>query len=114
MSTKTPECWANDPQARALRIEVSPGHSLLLPHDEFAFAELKHEGDEQTLRLIFAAHEVQVRGRFLRRVETAMQRMELSLLSVLPSHQRLLIPAGQPEILAIDVTSIGSNGQAVG
>ena len=51
MNTKSPECWANDAQARAIRIEMSPEQSLLLPHDDFAFAELKREGKEQVPRL---------------------------------------------------------------
>jgi hypothetical protein len=108
MSTKTPECWANDPQAHAVRIELSPDRSLLLPHDEFAFAELKREGKEHTLRLVFTMHEVLVRGHSLRRIETAMQRMELSLLTALSGSQRSLIPDGQPVILEIVVTEVDS------
>ena len=77
---------------------------MLLPHDEFAFAELKGEGKEQELRLVFAMHEVLVRGHSLRRIETAMQRSELSLLTALSGKQRSLIPDGQPVILAIIVT----------
>jgi len=50
MSTKSPECWANDTQARAVRVEMSPEQSLLLPHNDFVFAELKREGKEQVLR----------------------------------------------------------------
>ena len=106
MSTKSPECWANDPQAHAVRVEISPDHSLLLPHDDLAFAELKREGKEQTLRLVFAMHEVSVRGHSLRRIETAMQRMELSLLTKLPGSQRSLIADGQPVVLEIVVTEI--------
>jgi hypothetical protein len=37
---------------RSVRVEISADHSLLLPHDEFAFAELKDEGKEQELRLV--------------------------------------------------------------
>jgi hypothetical protein len=33
---------------------------------------------EQQLRLVFVTHEVSLRGHSLRRIETAMQRMELS------------------------------------
>ena len=75
-----------------------------LPHDQFAFAELKSEGKEQNLRLVFAMHEVLVRGHSLRRIETAMQRSELSLLTTLSGKQRSLIPDGQPVILEILVT----------
>ena len=104
MSTKSPECWANDAQAHAVRVEISADHSILLPHDDFAFAELKNEGKEQQLRLVFAMHEVMVRGHSLRRIETAMQRSELSLLTALSAKQRSLIPDGQPVVLEIVVT----------
>ena len=90
MSTRTPECWANDPNAEALRIEVSPGRSLLLPHDQFMFAELTGDGDDQNLKLVFAAHEVLIRGRHLQRIETGMQRMNLSLVTKLPSHPAVI------------------------
>ena len=106
MSTKSPECWANDPQARGVRVEISAEHSMLLPHDQFAFAELNSEGKEQQLRLVFAMHEVLVRGHSLRRIETAMQRLELSLLTALSDKQRSLILDGQPVVLEIVVTEV--------
>jgi hypothetical protein len=49
-------------------------------------------------------HEVLVNGQALRRMETAMQRMELSLLTKLTSSQRALITEGQPVVLEIVVT----------
>ena len=101
MNTKTPECWASDPNARAVKIELSAEQSLLLPFDQFAFAELKSEGKEQCLRLVFATHEVMVRGHSLRRIESTMQRMELSFLIALSGYQRSLIPDGQPVVLEI-------------
>ena len=110
MSTKSPECWANDPQARAVRIELSPDQSLLLPHDEFAFAELRREGKQQTLRLVFTMHEVLIRGHSLRRIETAMQRMELSALNTLPANQRSLVSDGQPVIYDITLTDATDGG----
>ncbi|MGD0207519.1 MAG: hypothetical protein ABSC89_07940 [Verrucomicrobiota bacterium] len=110
MSTKTPECWANDPQAHAVRVELSTDHSLLLPHDEFAFAELKREGKEHTLRLVFTMHEVLIRGHSLRRIETAMQRMELSSVNTLPTNQKSLVTDGQPVICEITVTEVANGG----
>ena len=58
------------------------------------------------LRMVFAMHEVLVRGYSLRRIETAMQRMELSLLTKLTGSQRSLIADGQPVISEIVVTEI--------
>lgn len=76
----------------------------MLPFDQFAFAELKTEGKQQHLRLVFATHEVSIRGNALRRIETTMQRMELSFLAALPGNQRSLVPDGQPVIAEIVVT----------
>src|SRR6266705_2708784 len=98
MSTKSPEFWASDPNAHGVKIELSAERSLLLPFDQFAFGELKAEGKQQHLRLVFATHEVSVRGNSLRRVETAMQRKELSFLAASPGQHRSLVPEGQPVI----------------
>lgn len=81
----------------------------MLPFDQFAFSELKSDGKEQQLRLVFATHEVSVRGHSLRRIETTMQRMELSFLAPLPSSQRSLVTEGQPMILEIVVTEAKAN-----
>ena len=68
------------------------------------FAELIGGGDEQNLKLVFATHELSVRGHHLRRLETIMQRLELSLLANLPRNQLNLITEGQPVIHEIMVT----------
>jgi hypothetical protein len=104
MNTKPPECWANDPQARGLRIEISPEHTLVLPFDQFVFSELETHEKEQRLKLTFATHEVVVRGVSLRRIETAMQRMELSHLALIPARYRPTMEAGQPMVCEIVVT----------
>jgi ferritin-like metal-binding protein YciE len=70
------------------------------------FAELTSGGDKQNLKLVFATHEVSIRGHYLRRIETVMQRMDLSLLAKIPTSQRNLITEGQPVILEIVVTEI--------
>jgi len=53
--------------------------------------------------LVFATHEISIRGHALRRIETAMQRMELSFLAALSGNQRSLIPDGQPAVFEIVV-----------
>ena len=111
MNTKIPECWASEPQARGLRIEISADKSLLLPFDQFLFAELTNNGKDQKLRLVFATHEVSVRGHALRRIETAIQRMELSFLTPLSGNQHSLIPDGQPLILELEVAVAQATGE---
>jgi hypothetical protein len=56
---------------------------------------------------VFTAHEVLIRGHSLRRIETAVQRLELSALNTLPANQRSLVPDDQPivpKIMAKEVT----------
>jgi len=77
------------------------------------FGELTSDGDEQNLKLVFAAHEVSIRGHHLRRIETVMQRMELSQLAKLPGNQRKLTTEGQPVILDIVVTEAESQQKRV-
>lgn len=81
----------------------------MLPFDQFTFAELKTEGKQQHLRLVFATHEVLIRGNALRRIETTMQRMDLSFLAALSSSDRKLIAEGQPVIVEIVVTETQSS-----
>ena len=105
-TTKPPECWATDANARALRVETAPGRALLLPFDHFIFAECHTEEAEQRLRLVFASHEVVVRGQCLRRIETAMQRMELSHLACLGGSNRNVLADGQPFVREIAVQEV--------
>jgi len=72
---------------------------MLLPHDEFAFAELKCEGAKPAG---FAMHEVLVRGHLAphRDCDTTL---EFQLITPLPASKRSLIPNGQP-VISIAVT----------
>jgi len=103
MNTKEPECWSLDPQARGLRIELSAEHSFVFPHENFIYAEYMGGGEEESLRLVFATHEIIVRGRHLRRLETFIQRLELAWITALPERYRALLGDGQPWIREIEV-----------
>ena len=112
MPIKTPTHWASDPQARALRVEVSSERSLLLPFDQFHFSELTAEGKEQRLRLVFTTHEIVLRGHALGRLETVMQRMELSFVANAPDSSRSLAAEGQPVIVEIIVQQTNPEGES--
>jgi hypothetical protein len=108
MNNKSPECWATDPQARGLRVEMASDHSLILPFEHFAYSEYQIANKSETLKLVFATHEVILRGQRLRRLEAAVQRVELSLVTSVPERFRALIAEGQPFIAEIEVTSAAS------
>jgi hypothetical protein len=52
-----------------------------------------------------------IRGHCLRRIETAMQRLELSFLAKLAASQRPLITEGQPVVLEVTVTELNLQRQ---
>ena len=106
MNTKIPECYTTDSQTECLRVETTAEYSLLLPLNQFVFSELVSDGKEQKLRLVFAMHEVSIFGHVLRRIEAAMQRMELSGLMKIPEKYHALIPDNQPKIRDLVVTEI--------
>lgn len=106
MNTKSPECYTTDTQARCLRVEMTATRLLVLPLDQFVFAELDGDGKEQKLRLVFATHEVVIFGYALRRVETAICRLELSGIMKLPEKYHALIAENQPRIRDIVATEI--------
>ena len=89
-----------------MRVEISPGRAILLPLDQFAFAEFANDEKEQMLHLSFASHDVTIRGHALRRIETALHKLELSFLMALPAKYHSLVPDGQAKIREIVVTEI--------
>ncbi len=114
MNTKTPECYTTDTQARSLRAEMTATRLLVLPLDQFVFAELDSDGKEQKPRLVFATHEILIFGHVLRRIETAICRLELSGLMKFPEKYHALVPDGQPRIQEIVVTETKSIAQQNG
>jgi hypothetical protein len=116
MSTKTPECYTTDTQARCLRVEMTATRLLVLPLDQFVFAELTSDDKEQKLRLVFATHEILISGHVLRRVETAICRLELSGLMKLPEKYHALIAENQPkirEIMVVEIKPAGHSAEAL-
>jgi hypothetical protein len=109
MNTKTPECYTTDSQARCLRVETAATRFLVLPLDQFVFAELTSEDKEQRLRLVFATHEILISGHGLQRIETALHRLELSGIMKLPEKYHSLIPDNQPKVREIVVTESKTN-----
>jgi len=79
-------------------------HLLVLPLDQFVFAELDSDGKEQKMRLVFATHEILISGHVLQRIETAIHRLELSSIMKLPEKYHALIAENQPRIREIVVT----------
>lgn len=106
MNIKSPESWGHDSQVHCLRVEVSVEKSLMLPFDQFIYSELTCEDSGQLLRLVFATHEVSLRGCCLKRVETTMQKRELNFVRKTSKHYKPLVEQTATAIWEINVTQI--------
>lgn len=59
--------------------------------------------------MVFATHEVTLYGNSLRRIEMALQRMELSFIGKLPGDYRATLADGQPLVREIAVVPLEQN-----
>jgi len=84
MDNKPPECFACDPRARGVRVDISPQKSVVLPHEHFVYAEFMADEQIDLLKLVFVTHEVILTGHLLRRIETAIVNRDLSWLCARP------------------------------
>ena len=112
MLTKPPECWSTDPNAHALKVEVSADRSVLLPFEHLLFSDLVVSSDAQELHLSFVTHEVVVIGSCLRKIEAALQRKDLAHLAVTDRSNSRLLDDAQPTIRQIAVSRIDVNGSS--
>jgi hypothetical protein len=88
MDSKPPECFACDPRARGVRVDISPQKSVVLPHEHFVYAEFMADDQIDLLKLVFVTHEVVLTGYLLRRIETAIVNRDLSWLCARPEKFR--------------------------
>ena len=77
---------------------------MVLPFSQFMFSELEpDEGDNQRLHLVFATHEVFVRGHRLKRIETTMQKKQLSFVAKVSANHPTDSEENDPVIREITV-----------
>ena len=88
MDNKPPECFACDPRARGVRVDILPQKSVVLPHEHFVYAEFMADDQVDLLKLVFVTHEVILTGYLLRRIETAIVNRDLSWLCARPEKFR--------------------------
>jgi hypothetical protein len=88
MDNKSLECFACEPRARGVRIDISPHQSVVLPHEHFVYAEFLAGEQADALKLVFVTHEVNLTGYLLRRIETAILNRDLSWLCARPEKFR--------------------------
>lgn len=100
-------CWNEDPQAQAVRIELHSGKIFILPVSHFLSAEFMSEKDGDILVVTFSTHQATLRGRRLREVALAFQKLAVELIKeIAPKYAPLADPKA-PLILSIEVSATG-------
>ena len=67
-------CWSREIQAQALRVKLAGGRSYVFPYARLAFVGLEQGSDHDTLRICLDTHEIQIIGKNLCEVESALQK----------------------------------------
>jgi hypothetical protein len=89
------ESWAKDAQAHSLRVELSDESCFLLPYAHLRFASLQREEASELLHISFTSHEIHVRGRNLRALALAVQKLSVDWIRELPPrYEGLAVPDG--------------------
>lgn len=97
-------CWQREAPGTCVRVEVSVRETYLFPYQHLVSACLKF-GDEQseTLHLAFSSHDVEITGRNLRGLLSALQEFAVKWLRSVPQRYHGLETADDGMISRIHV-----------
>ena len=107
-------CWEEDPQTQALRVELKGGDFFVFPVSHFLSAEFTRVDGGDLLRLAFTTHEVTIRGRHLREVALALQRLAVEWIREIAPKYAALAGLDAAIILAIEVTALADAASSDG
>ena len=99
-------CWNEDPQAQALRIELNSGNFFVFPLSHFLSAEFTRADNGDSLNLAFSTHEVRIRGRHLREVALALQKLAVEWIRETPQKYAALADTNAALIQSIEVSEV--------
>jgi hypothetical protein len=92
-TASAPTCWQREAPCACLRIETSPRESHLFPYQHLVTASLAHGEQEETLRLTFSLHDVEIKGRNLRSLLLALQDFAVKWIRAMPERYHTLAAA---------------------
>lgn len=89
------ESWAKDAQAQSLRVELADESCFLFPYAHLLFASLNRAAEDELLHIGFTTHELLIRGRNLRALALALQKLSVDWIRELPPrYEGLAVPDG--------------------
>jgi hypothetical protein len=102
----TPACWQREAPCACLRIETSPRESHLFPYQHLVTASLSQSEQEETLRLTFSLHDVEIKGRNLRALLLALQDFAVKWIRAIPERYHALEPVENGVVWSIRIREV--------
>ncbi len=101
-----PGCWDRDPNAQALRVEMSDDSAFVFPYAHLNFGKLESESGLEKLRLMFGSHEVCITGKRLRELLLAVQKLAVESVKELPARYAAISDRDSVFIEKIEVKAL--------
>lgn len=102
-------CWNEDPQTQALRVELKSGNFFVFPISHFLSAEFTRGDDGELLTMLFTTHAVTIRGRHLREVALASQKLAVESIKEIAPKYAALVEPNAAVILSIEVAAVADS-----
>ncbi len=84
-----PMCWQRETPTPCLRIEPSGREAHVFPYQQLINASLLHAAGADTVRLVFASHEVEITGSNLRDLLHALQEFAVKWVRPVPERYQI-------------------------
>ena len=101
-------CWSKDAQAQGLLVEAG-GETFVFPYVHLAFGKLRREENRDVFELTFSNHRVRIRGKHLRELAIAMQKLVVEWIRPVPSRYEPLAAKRGVFIETIEVEEIAAS-----
>ena len=102
-----PTCWKREVPCPCLRVEPTGSEAHLFPYQQLLTASLNHAKGADTLRLVFASHEVELAGHNLRDLLDALQEFAVKWVRTVPERYRLATGGDGGFVTGIRITAVG-------
>ena len=106
--------WEQNPQARALRVDLQSGEYYVFPYIHFGFARFEPAGDREALQVSFATHDIRVSGHNLREIGLALQKMAVDWIREAPARYAGLTETGSAFIERININEVSEGDSPAG
>ena len=105
-TTRHTLCWNKDPQAQALRVEMTDGSFFVFPYDHLGYVKFAPGNDGDFVHVFLSTHDVEIRGTNLRELGLALQKCAVDWVRALPARSAPRADADYVWIKTITVNEV--------